>query len=124
MIYVYFWTCKKWCNPTLSRIKNCIKRGRGTQQGAQINEQPGEGRQLGAQIFEDPRERWDQKDGHPQEHQDGDGLAQGSLDLVLKFGVVFQQLGQSLQGLIQYAASFPGFHHGDAELIKHLRPLA
>ena len=44
-------------------------------------------------------------------------FSQGSLDLVLKFGVVFQQLGQSLQGLIQDAASFPGFHHGDAELI-------
>ena len=41
----------------------------------------------------------------------------------MKFGVVFQQLGQSLQGLIQNAASFPGFHHGDAELIKHFRPL-
>ena len=78
-----------------------VQRHGGAQKFAEIDEQLGEGRQLGTQIFEDPREGGNQKDGHPQEHQDGDhqhcdGITQSAFDLVLKLGVVFQQLGQSL----------------------------
>ena len=46
------------------------------------------------------------------------------LDLVLQFGVVFKEFGQTFERFIQYTTGFTGFHHGDTELIEDFGPLA
>ena len=83
--------------------------------------------QLSAEAIKNTGKGGNDENSHAQEYGDGykkhrHGIAHGTFDLILKFGIVLQQLGKPFEGFIEHPAGFPSFHHGDGELVKNLGP--